>query len=139
MVSRDANFLESTFGITERNADDTKLVQEVIVLDNLFPKETMFEDHDSEDVADNEQAEIEQEDPEPQEPVIPRRSQRQTSVPERLGSITGNWWNYENLYSAVEEVKDEPKNLEEASKSPNAIKKETFQEMRKNIGVELTK
>ena len=52
----------------------------------------------------------------------PRRSQRQRTPPDRLGTIAGDWWNYQDYIYASIDVSDaeEPKNTYEALNGKNS-------------------
>ena len=55
-------------------------------------------------------------------PDVPQgRSQRNCVAPDRLGVITGEWWNYVNYASASTVAVDEPNNIKEAYNGPNAM------------------
>ena len=59
-----------------------------------------------------------------QEEIVPRRSQRIRSAPERPGTLTGDWWMNNRLYvtATVDDVDFEPGSMDEALNSSNAFK-----------------
>ena len=57
----------------------------------------------------------------PDVPDVPQgRPQCNRVAPDRLGVITGEWWNYVN-YASGSTVDDEPNNIKEAYNGPNAM------------------
>ena len=120
--SRDVIFLENSFS-------DKLLAGEVKDKDQQLIDEEQSRSNDRyfaapEIVTDSEQ-EGDAEDPGEEHnlpDVEPRRSQRNRTAPERLGSIAGDWWNYQDLDHASIAVTDaeEPKCIGDAFSGKNA-------------------
>ena len=104
-VSRDAKFLENSFGSNKVKATESSQDKEIFDFGNCFPEvEPVNEDR--------------------QEEVIPRRSQRIRSAPETPGTVAGDWWSNNHLYvtATIDDVDFEPRTMDEALTSSNAYK-----------------
>ena len=104
-VSRDAKFLENSFVSNKVKATESSQDKEIFDFDSYFPEaEPVNEDS--------------------QEEIVPRRSQRIRSAPERPGTLTGDWWRNNRLYvtTNVNDVDFEPRSMDEALNSSNAFK-----------------
>ena len=119
LLSRDALFLENTFynGWSEdaREVQNQKLLDE----ESQVMNDASFNDEETEAVDQDAQEEHprEPEDVHNQPDVMPRRSERHIVQPDRLGAITGNWWDFASVAITEE---DEPKNMNEAMNSSKA-------------------
>lgn len=135
-ISRDATFLEDKFGYIQTKITEESKSQEMFDLDEFFPETMLPEDNN--DI--NEEAVAIPERMQEKKPV--RRSQRDKTVPDRLGAITGNWWTDENVFATSLEESDEPKSMDEAMSRPDAQKwkiaaDSEFQSLQKNQTWEL--
>ena len=110
--SRDVIFLENSFG--NKHLDGEIKLQDQELIDGMQSKPDVvyFEEKPTEDAVE--------------EPVIPeiepRRSQRQRVAPDRLGTIAGEWWNYQDVSYTSIAVSDaeEPRSISEALNRKNA-------------------
>ena len=109
MRSRDIVFLENCFGYKslEGGKDSNLLINE-----SYFNPKFNYEDS-KDQVFVNNQDDV---------PDVPQgRPQRNRVAPDRLGVITGEWWNYVNYASASTINVDERNNIKEAYNGPNAV------------------
>eukprot|EP00794_Sanderia_malayensis_P004478 gene4478-biopygen3645 len=115
LLSCDALFLEDTFysGWSEdaKKVQNQKLLDEGSELMNMY-----FNDEEKEDVHQDAQVEHprEAENVNNKAEVVPGRSGRRVIVPDRLGAITGDWWDFASIAITEE---GEPKNMKEAMNS----------------------
>ena len=143
LLSRDVIFLESTFGNSEL-AKETGIRERPLFTEKSETDDVMyFDDRDTDTIYEGGQ-ERPIEDNETQKnllDVIVRRSQRQTIVPDRLGTVVGDWWNYASVAISAEDV---PKNLNDAFNSKNSkywkeAVEDEYQSLSKNNTWELVK
>ena len=110
--SRDVIFIENSFG--SKHLDGEIKLQDQELIDGMLSKPDVvyFDENPTEDAVE--------------EPVIPeiepRRSQRQRVAPDRLGTIAGEWWKYQDVSYASIAVSDaeEPRSISEALNRKNA-------------------
>ena len=118
--SRDVIFLEDTFesDLSDCNQDKELLLDEKpsVKLDPIYFEGGVNINNDNEN-HENCMRDINVDD------VIPAtegRPQRNRIAPDRLGAITGNWWNYVDYASIAVADNDEPRNVREAFTGQNA-------------------
>ena len=118
--SRDVIFLEDTFesDLSDCNQDKELLLDEKpsVKLDPLYFEGGVNINIDNEN-HENCMRDINVDD------VIPAtegRPQRNRIAPDRLGAITGNWWDYVDYASIAVADNDEPRNVREAFTGQNA-------------------
>ena len=119
LLSRDAIFNETSFGncehASEKRIKDQQLLTERQATDDythLYSEDTESVNDEAEEhpIESNERCNNQRE-------FAPRKSQRETAPPDRLGVIVGDWWSY--AYVAISD-EDEPKNMNEAINGKNS-------------------
>ena len=134
--SRDVIFVEDKFSEKLSQKDVLEIVN--------IPERDSIQYHNTDDeLADGEdQATIINEEPTPEEEA-PVRPQRERTAPERLGAVTGEWWNFVEEASVAITDLEEPKSIKQALNGPNSKQwskavKEEFESLVNNQTWELT-
>ena len=110
--SRDVIFLENNFDHKLPDCKDEEL--KVLVDEKKVKPDSVYFNHDIGGVYDEQLDNHENNVPE----VEPVRPQRNRVAPNRLGVITGNWWDFVASVATTDEI--EPKNINEAYSGSNS-------------------
>ena len=117
--SRDVIFMEKDFNnrtVAERSVQESNSKATPVCEEDMSDEEASIDKNQDVQLERNEEEVIEEDQP----PL--RRSCRVTKAPDKLGMISGNWWECEDaLYTYSSDILEEPKTFEEALESTSSL------------------